>query len=763
VIVSVLSAALVAEPAQAKPAQIDVPAGVLADALKTLSRQARISIAVEGALPRIAVPAVKGRLEPREALRRLLAGTRWHARQAGPSLWQLVRAPTPVRARPAERPAPAPTPPPVQEIVVTALKRDLELAAAPVSIAVVSGDRFSSGSSSRSSSDLPDEVGSVFSTHMGPGKERLFLRGVADSPFNGPTQSTVGLFLDDARINYALPDPDLRLVDIERVEVLRGPQGTLYGTGALGGVVRIVTVRPKLDQFSANAALEGSAVTDGGLGGAVEGTVNLPIVEDSLGVRATAYADHEGGWIDDTGQGRTNVNNSHRIGGRLNLRWKPDGAWTVDLSLVAQKLRSRDAAYATDGMTRSTAIAQPSRNDFFLFRLEAKGPIGGLDFLSSTAIESNHATSRYDASSVASLIPLASPVAYDEKRSVYLITQEFRLSQSRGAFRWLAGASIVDAINVNLGTFTSGSGAGVEARAQANLNLEAAFFTEGTLALKPSLDLTAGVRAFVSNIWDDPRSTSGPSIDQYGFSPSAALSWHPAPGILAWVRYASAVRPGGRNLDGTGELVTFQSDKLHNLELGSRLSLLDGHLNLDLTAFALRWRNVQSDRVSLNGLVVTTNVGNATNYGVELGARGSWRDLALELSFTGQHGRLSSSQALGVDLRLPVLPDLSGRARLSWGRQIGEWLAGAYLSANYWGSTRLGFDRAYPLDMSSRWVLGSGISLGRDRWRAILSVSNLLNSRANTFSFGNPFTFRTQSEQTPLQPRTFVLRFERSF
>ncbi|MBT2246754.1 TonB-dependent receptor [Sphingobium sp. BHU LFT2] len=761
-IASVLLGVLVAEPAEAKPSQIDVPAGMLADALKTLSRQGRISVAAEGALPRIRVPAVKGRLEPEDALQQLLVGSGWRARRAGPSLWQLVRF-SPVQQPQRVKPPPSPAPPPAQDIVVTALKRDLELSAAPVSIAVVPGDRFSSGSSSRGSSDLPDEVGSVFSTHMGPGKERLFLRGVADSPFNGPTQSTVGLFLDDARINYALPDPDLRLVDIERVEVLRGPQGTLYGSGSLGGVVRIVTVRPKLDQFSGNVAFEGSAVTSGGAGGAVEATLNLPIVNDSLGVRASAYADYEGGWIDDAGQGRTNVNSSHRVGGRLNLRWKPDDDWIVDLSLVAQKLESRDAAYATDGLSRSTAIAQPSRNDFFLFRLEAKGPIGDLDFLSSTAIESNHATIRYDASSVADLIPLASPVAYDEKRSVYLITQEFRLSQSRGAFRWLAGTSIVDAINVNLGTFTSGSGAAVEARAQANLNLEAAFFTEGMLALTPSLDLTAGIRAFVSNIWDDPRSTSGPSIDQYGLSPSAALAWRPAPEMLLWIRYASAVRPGGRNLDGAGELVTFQSDKLKNLELGSRLSLLDGHLDLDLTAFALRWHDVQSDRVGRNGLVVTTNVGNATNYGVEFGARGSWRDLALELSFTGQHGRLSSAQTAGIDLRLPVLPDLSGRARLNWERQIGDWAASAYLSANYWGRTRLGFDPAYPLDMPTRWVLGSGLSLGRDSWRAILSVSNLLDSRANSFSFGNSFTFRSQAEQTPLQPRTFLLRLERNF
>lgn len=658
-----------------------------------------------------------------------------------------------------------PEPAPVGEILVTALKRDLLLSSAPLSVAVVPGERFAGGSMARGSSDLPGEVGSVFSTHMGPGRERIFLRGVADSPFNGPTQSTVGLFLDDARINYALPDPDLRLVDIDRIEVLRGPQGTLYGAGTLGGVVRIVTVRPQLDRFSAQGAVEGSAIAGGGTGAAMEATVNLPLVRDTLGLRASAYAEHDGGWIDDVGRGESNVNSVSRSGGRLNLRWKPDADWAIDISLVAQTLKSHDTSWTTSGMTRATALAEPGRNDFLLFRLDANGPIGAVDFLSSTVIESNHAAVRYDAGNMAASLGLTTPLAYDEKRSVYLITQEFRLSQSHGSFRWLAGASIVDAINVNLGSFRSlaAGGATLEARAEANLSLESAFFGEATIALTPQLDLTAGLRAFVSNIWDDPRSTSGPSIEQHGISPSASLAWHPVPGRLVWLRYSSASRPGGRNLDGNGTLVTFRPDRLDNLELGSRLSLLGGHLDLDLTGFALRWRNVQSDRVGYNGLVVTTNVGKATNYGAEFSARGNCGDFALELSVTGQHGRLSSSQTDDSDRRLPVLPDLSGRARVSWNRQFANWATGAYISANYWGSARLGFDPALPLEMPARWVLGAGLSAGRDRWRAILSVSNLLDTRRDTFAFGNPFAFRSVPEHTPQQPRTVLLRFEQSF
>jgi outer membrane receptor protein involved in Fe transport len=559
-----------------------------------------------------------------------------------------------------------------------------------------------------------------------------------------------------------LPDPDLRLVDIDRVEVLRGPQGTLYGAGTLGGVVRIVTNRPSQDGLDGGLSIEGSSVKTGGTGGALEGWVNVP-VRENLALRAVGYVDRNGGWIDDTMRDKSNVNVALRKGGRLNLRWKPDNAWTLDLSLVAQRLTARDTQYATAGFTRANAIAEPHRNDFLLLRLDATGPLAGLDFLSSTAIERNHVNSRYDASTAAGDQGLTPPVAYDERRSVYLITQEFRLSQSRGRFKWLTGVSIVDAINVNLGTFTSATGATSLGRSQANLSLEAAFFGEGTLTLGRNVDLTAGVRAFVSNIWDDPRSTRGQSIDQYGLSPSISLAWRPAPNAMVWTRYASATRPGGRNLDGTGALVTFASDKLRNIELGSRLSLLDGHLDLDLTAFALRWHNVQSDRVGLSGLVVTTNVGDADNHGVEAAARLGLGAVALELSATRQHGRLDSTLIDDTDLRLPVLPDMSGRARVSWSKDVGGWTLGGYASANYWGETKLGFDPTRPLEIGSRWLTGAGLSVSRDGWRAVLSMANLLNDRSDTFPFGNPFTYRQQVQSTPQQPRTVLLRIDRSF
>lgn len=751
-----------ADPAWAAPSSIDLPPGTLRQALDRLTLQARISVVVPGRMPSFRTPMVKGRMEAGDALARLLAGSEWEARQLRSTTWTLVR-----RRKAALAPAhpthggPPDTP---SDIIVTALKREQLQFASPAAISSVDGARFASGTRAGGSSDLAEQVVSVFSTNLGPGRERLFLRGVADSPFNGPTQSTVGLFLDDSRINFALPDPDLRLVDIDRVEVLRGPQGTLYGTGALGGIVRIVTNRPQIARWGGGLAIEGSSVSHGASGRAIEAYINAPLVSESLALRAAGYVDRSGGWIDDSRRGLSNINRSTRTGGRIGLRWLPSADWTIDVSVAVQDVKVRDTQYATSGMSHANALAEPQRNRFFLTRLEARGPIGALDFLSSTAIEKNQLDSRFDASAVAGQRGQIAPLGFDEKRQIFLISQEFRLSDPGDPHRWVAGVSIIDAVNVLQDWFVPRAGPRQPAQTQANLTVEAAVFGEATQPITRDLGLTIGLRAFTSQISDDPRDPKGPGTRSEGFTPSATLAWRSENAALLWFRYASAVRPGGRQRTGAGDVVTFRPDRLDSLELGGRLSLFDDHLVLSTVAFGLKWRNLQSDRIGTDGLVTTVNVDDASNYGVEIDARARWRDFALETSYTRQNGRLASRDPVtGTRPRLPVLPDLSGRVRLSWDRSFGPWDIEIYVSANYWSSAQLGFDPAFRQRVPGRLPVGGGASIARDGWRASLSVSNLFDSRKDSFAFGNPFSFRTTPEHTPLRPRTFGLRLERNF
>jgi len=143
------------------------------------------------------------------------------------------------------------------------------------------------------SSDIAASVDGLTLTNEGAGRNRQFIRGVADSPFSGTSQSTVAIQLNDARVAYDAPDPDLRLVDVDRVEILKGPQGPLYGSGALGGVYHIVTNPPQLDRFSGLAEIHGQSVAGGDAGGGGQAVANLPVVKDRLALRAVIYREQD--------------------------------------------------------------------------------------------------------------------------------------------------------------------------------------------------------------------------------------------------------------------------------------------------------------------------------------------------------------------------------------------------------------------------------------------------------------------------------------
>ena len=224
----------VSTPAQAAPAvKFDIGAGNLGQALIELGRQAQITVGVtDPNAARARSRGVHGRMDLRRALTRLLAGTGYTFVLTAGSV-RIVRE-APKRA-PQPRSAGAesePTPPPQGDIVVTASKQGVRLSRFGGTIQLIDlnaselGRRGSEGTEA-----VLDLLPAVASTHLGPGRDKIYVRGVADSSFNGPSQSVVGLYLGDVRLTYNAPDPDLALYDMDRVELLEGPQGALYGTG----------------------------------------------------------------------------------------------------------------------------------------------------------------------------------------------------------------------------------------------------------------------------------------------------------------------------------------------------------------------------------------------------------------------------------------------------------------------------------------------------------------------------------------------------
>ena len=224
------ASALAAGPALARDTEfrVDLPAGNLVDALMSLSAQTGASVATEADLPPIAARRVTGRLTVRRALERMVEGSPIRVTQVGNNVFRLTR-----QRHGADRPSLVVENTP-RDIVVTARKQSEVLSDVAAPVAVYVPDEGAASGSARTVHDIASRLDGLTLTQVGPGRDKPFIRGIADSPFNGFSQSTVSVQFDDARITYDAAEPGIRLIDVSRVELLKGPQGPLYGTVRAG-------------------------------------------------------------------------------------------------------------------------------------------------------------------------------------------------------------------------------------------------------------------------------------------------------------------------------------------------------------------------------------------------------------------------------------------------------------------------------------------------------------------------------------------------
>lgn len=748
--------------------RVDVPAGDLADALLTLAAQTGISVgAGEGLRGRTSI-AVRGRMEAGEALRRMIARSGLRAERVGPATWRLVPDAKAPAATISRRPAP---PPP--DIVVTGRKLAEQLSRVSAPVAVYEPDGAGRPQGARADAhDVSRAVEGLSLTNLGPGRDRPFIRGIADSPFNGFSQSTVSVIIDDARVTYDAPEPGLRLADVARVEILKGPQGPLYGTGALGGVLRVVTNRPVLGTADASADLGFGIVQAGGPGADATVMVNLPLVGNSAAIRFVAYSVAQGGWVKDEGA-RRDVNASLISGGRATVRVAPAAGWTVDIGGALQRILQRDSQYVdrdAEDLARSARVPEPSRGLFRLAHATVEGPVGDLRLTAASSHAWQDRTDVFDASGSAAALGRPDARTYRDRRAHRVFDQEVRISTTpERRIPWLVGASYLSAT-----TRATGDLAGADAAYEPVFLLhravtEAAVFADASMSLVGRLRLGAGGRLFRATT-DDERSEQGgvPAVKvkaKVGFTPSASLTFAIAPDRLVYLRFGSAFRPGG--LDPANlRSGRYDADEVRSLDLGTRLILEDGRLSLSGGAFRTTWSNVQSDYLQADGLVATRNAGDALIVGAELSAE--WRPVGwrLHAGAVAQRSRLErgvDGADLPEDPRLPVVPDLT--ARLEASRTIA--IAGARLdlnvAANYVGRSRLSFDTGLDRTMGGFATVRAGASTAIGGLDLRLDVDNLLDTRADTFAFGNPFMVRSEREYTPLRPRSIRLGLAHRF
>jgi outer membrane receptor protein involved in Fe transport len=773
---------MAAAPAAAADVRFDIPAGRLSDALITLAEQAGLTIGIgDPTLGGLRSRALRGRMPVSAALARLLAGTGYRYEYVNARAVRIVRAPTarpPVPPRPAPLPPPQPAQPPLAqpEIIVTASKQGVALdrfggTAHVIDLANPEIGRFGV----RGSDAVLDRLPMLASTSLGPGRNKIYIRGVADSSFNGPSQSIVGQYLGDVRLTFNAPDPDLNLYDVARVEVLEGPQGTLYGSGALGGILRLVPNPPDLGRTAASVSTGLMSTRHGAAGGDGAFMVNLPLASGTLALRAVGYGAIDGGYIDDLGQGRRDVNRTTTYGGRATLLWDAGNGWRIEAGGLAQYLAGRDGQYAMRGLpplTRSANLAQPFDNDYQLGEITLRKSWNGVELVSSTGLVRHSLDSRFDATGFAGT---TGPQVYVEDIGITLLTNETRISQpdARGA-GWVAGWSLVhdiDRIRRTLGP----PGAPLPIAGVRNAVEEAALFGQYSIVLGARVTFTLGGRLTLSRAAGKPLDAPGeadtPDRTDFHPSPSAAISWRPADGMLVYARVQQGFRAGGLGAAGSGSgsaTKRYESDGLTSLEAGFRLSRTGGPFHLDAALSFARWSDIQADLIDARGLPFTTNLGNGRIYGIEADA--AWqltRQFSLEAAAFVNESALSHPDpafAAAQDRDLPNIPGAGARGAAHFRTVLSPRLALALdASLRYVGRSHLGIGA--PIDLvQGGFIEGqAGARLDFGRFGLSLDVDNVGDGRGNLFSFGNPFSVASGLQTTPLRPRTVRIGLDAAF
>lgn len=761
-------------PAAHARATFDVPSQPLDKALIAFALQAGVSV---GGSPGGACTgfsrALQGRHRPAEALRRLLPEQCAFVR-VDRSAFRIVGAPAVTRAAMDAVVE-------LEPVFVTAERRTEPFRGAPYAVSALSTrDLERLGASTFAS--IAQQMPAVALTNLGPARNKIFIRGLSDGAFTGRTQSTVGLYLDDLPISYNAPDPNLRLIDVARVEVLRGPQGTLYGSGSVGGIVRIVTRDPDPSADSALIEIEGQAGRHRpGFGLSAMG--NHPLGEGAA-VRVAAYVDKTPGYLDNIRLSAADTNGSVRYGGRAALQGQM-ADWTVGLVAAGQETRTRDAQYVQIGRDqRTTRVLEPHDNAFGLAGLRLRRKVGDTELRASVALIGHDLLTRYDATGAFDLGPF-DQAWYREQQRIRLTVAEASATGRAGRGQWLLGAFASHAeerYGGDLDARASGGAARSLFRMHDDIQ-EGALYGEVSFPLSARAEITAGGRLFATRVQNAIRDFQIPAapppavearVRQQGFAPKLRLSYRIADGSV-YVQAQDGYRAGGFNIPAQADGVAggpgsagYDPDRLHSYEAGLETALWRGRLRVRTAAFLVRWRDVQTDQFRSSGLPLTVNIGDAVNHGVELEL--DWRpNRAWRVRFNGllNDPRLTRTFEVfpaRIDTGLPGVARSSAGLEVSrnWSLPSG-WRIALNGQASYVGRSLVTFDGGAATKMGDYTNMRLSAELRNPDWRAELYVDNVLNSDGNTFAYGNPFRHRRDRQATPLAPRTVNLSLARYF
>lgn len=754
------------------PQTFDLRAGPAVPSINRLAAQAGIDVVISADLSGRQTRALQGRMSPEAALERLLRPVGARAVRIGDGVYRIEAAPRVPAPRPSSPPPPVVVEPAIlSEVVVTAVPPvGLKDAAGHSLVAPGALERIEGAGSSEAVADLS---ATVDSTRQGLGRNKLFVRGLSDSAMNGPLQATVGQYLGDLRLGYGSPDPDLALIDVQRIEVFEGPQGTRFGAGSIGGVLRIRPRAPLTAETSARLIV-GGGLTSGGDDSHEAAVVLNHGLGDDAAARLVAYTRRDGGFLHSPDGGSSGLDAIDTVGGRAALRWFHNG-WDFELSGAAQRVSADDSQTvpADDiALTRSTSVAEPYDSRFGLVGLTARRQFGRVTLVSATSVSHQRLTERFDATQSAEPVPSA----IDRRQSVSTFSSEARVDFTAGdGWTLSGGGSIAFGETLVQRRYRLLPMASISEQA-VDLTRQ---FTElaafGEVALSPAPDWRVAIGARVSTVRiesdiQDVVVNMRLADDRPGatlrLTPSLSARWDVTPAVTLFGRFEHAVRPAGVN-EANGAFARYQGDRVILLEVGARTGRAWHGLSGEVSAGWVDWRDVQADIVTEGGDLVTDNVGDGEIHFISLKA--AWRPHdALELSggvFLNESRltRTGFSTIGGGTTDIPNVAPVGAQLSLDWeAGEIGRLPLRLGADFRYIGQSQLGVGPM--LDVPQGGYTRSELTarLGDDRRAAVLRISNPFDVQGVRYGIGSPYQL-SEPQAAPVRPLTVRLTFDAAF
>jgi iron complex outermembrane receptor protein len=703
----------------------------------------------------------------------------------------------------------------LEEIIVTAQRRAESLQDTAMSITAL-GDKALRDLGADSFRDFAGFVPGLQLLDAGPDATQIAMRGVTtglvrnDQP---ELKETVGLYIDDTPVSVQRFNPNFALYDLERVEVLRGPQGTLYGAGAMAGAIRLITKEPDLTELDGSGQLTVSETEGGGLNQQYDGMVNVPLIGQALAMRAVGYFRDEDGFIDNTNIGIDDVNDVKNLGGRVQIGFEREKL-SANLSTIyqQQEFGSRSVVIAEAGPLATNVDRRETVDDEVMIvslSVDYDLDVGVLTSVSSYFDKKQSLI--LDAGGLTDFLTggddIPGPLFQDATQEEF--TQEIRFTTSAWeTLNFTAGLFYQHrehffkqdsrAPGIDEATGTNGADFGAEPDQLYDFIVipesdQYAVFAEATYNVSDRLEFTAGARYArfeEETVYDWTGIFLFPQIGVFenetnedAFNPKVGLSYAPSEDALVFFQAAKGFRLGGASQPlpevacgddlasvGLNEAPTsFESDSLWNYEVGTKTAWADNRLQVNASAYYTDWEDPQLQSDFACGFNTYFNGGALEVYGAELEVSAApLEGLFLRFSTAYTDSKLVGDsdflKATDGD-KAPFTPEFTVSAMAEYAGSISRGLEG-FLNLNFQhvGERFQAFDRDDPtnLNFPAYEVFGARVGLRTDGWEVDLFAENLFDERAILSRDFYPFSETAGTRTYIVRPRTVGIRLSMS-